>query len=445
MNLSGYFCSQTNKDDIEYRPLRPTSPTNEDDLKSYATCCSSRRRPCIRGRRKWLSPFLAAFAGACLILIAFFLMTFVIERYAVYTFEASGLALADPIEQYGDAIESAKRWVEVLSPQVTPVMVHSHNDYLRPRPLFSALSVGCASVEADVWLSKNGKDLLVGHHWWNLTPEKTLNSLYIEPLLEILDSFNSPQFSDELESQGHHAGVFASHPNKTLILFIDVKDDPEKTWPVVMEHLEPFRQKGYLSYHQNTGSIPADQSFQSGPLTVVGTGNIGKRRDVNIGPDLAKWRQHHDVFLDASLDLLSHPGFCERNDTLCREVEENEFYTASVSLFRAIGTVIPYFSKSQQEKLADQIQLAKKLNLKSRYWELPGWPVSRRNYVWRTLHHEGVDLINADDIVSATTKQWHSNYAIEGAWVLGIASCLFSFLLTIMWLGKRMLFRMMTV
>ncbi|WKT51309.1 hypothetical protein QSH57_016279 [Fusarium oxysporum f. sp. vasinfectum] len=361
--------------------------------------------------------------------IAFFLMTFVIERYAVYTFEASGLALADPIEQYGDAIESAKRWVEVLSPQVTPVMVHSHNDYLRPRPLFSALSVGCASVEADVWLSKNGKDLLVGHHChcWRFSTLST-----------------PPQLSDELENQGH-AGVFASHPNKTLILFIDVKDDPEKTWPVVLEHLEPFRQKGYLSYHQNTGSTPADQSFQSGPLTVVGTGNIGKRRDVNIGPDLAKWRQHHDVFLDASLDLLSHPGFCERNDTLCREVEENEFYTASVSLFRAIGTVIPYFSKSQQEKLADQIQLAKKLNLKSRYWELPGWPVSRRNYVWRTLHHEGVDLINADDIVSATTKQWHSNYAIEGAWVLGIASCLFSFLLTIMWLGKRMVFRMMTV
>ncbi|KAF4958393.1 hypothetical protein FGADI_2559 [Fusarium gaditjirri] len=445
MNLSGYFCSQTDKDDIEYRPLRPTSPTNEDDSKSYTTCCSLRRRPCIRGRRKWLSPFLAAFAGACLILIAFFLMTFVIERYAVYTFEASGLALADPIEKYGDVIESAKRWVEVLSPQVTPVMVHSHNDYLRPRPLFSALSVGCASVEADVWLSKNGEDLLVGHHWWNLTPERTLNSLYIEPLLEILNSFNSPQFPGELEGQGHRAGVFASHPNKTLILFIDVKDDSEKTWPVVLKHLEPLRQKGYLSYHQNTGLIPAGQSFHSGPLTVVGTGNIGKRRDVNIGSDLRKWRQHHDVFLDASLDLLSHPGFCERNDTLCREVEENEFYTASVSLFRAIGTVIPYFSKSQQEKLAKQIQLAKKLNLKSRYWELPGWPVSRRNYVWRTLNHEGVDLINADDIVSATTKQWHSNYAIEGAWVLGIASCLFSFLFTIMWLGKRMMFRMMTV
>ncbi|KAF4336089.1 hypothetical protein FBEOM_10025 [Fusarium beomiforme] len=372
-------------------------------------------------------------------------MTFFIERYAVHTFESSGFALADPVEEYGDALDSAKRWVEVLSPQVTPVMVHSHNDYLRPRPLFSALSVGCASVEADVWLSKNGHDLLVGHHWWNLTPERTLNSLYLEPLLEILDSFNSPPLKDDSESQEHRAGIFASHPNKTLILFIDVKDDPEKTWPIVLRHLEPFRQKGYLSYHQKTASQTTDESFHSGPITVVGTGGMPSRRDVNIGPDVKKWRQYHDVFLDASLDLLSNPGFCERNDTLCRDVEENEFYTASVSLFRAIGTVIPYFSKSQQKKLAEQIQLAKKLNLKSRYWELPGWPVSRRNYVWRTLAHEGVDLINADDIVSATTKQWQSNYAIESAWVLGIASCLFSFLFTIMWLGKRMVFRMMTV
>ncbi|KAM0544836.1 hypothetical protein ACHAPJ_011667 [Fusarium lateritium] len=267
-------------------------------------------------------------------------------------------------------------------------MVHSHNDYLRPRPLFSALSVGCASVEADVWLSKDGKDLLVGHHWWDLTPKKTLRSLYVDPLLQILDSMNSPPFIDVLRGHDQPVGVFANDPNKTLVLFIDVKDDPTKTWPVVLEQLEPLRNKGYLSRHERTSSRPANQSFWSGPLTVVGTGNIVKRRDVNIGPDPAKWQQHHDVFLDASLDLLSRPGFCQSNDTFCLEVQENEFYTASVSLWRAIGTVLPRFSKSQLRTLRDQVQLAKRLNLKSRYWELPGWPVSRRNYVWRILAHE---------------------------------------------------------
>ncbi|GKU21464.1 unnamed protein product [Fusarium langsethiae] len=446
MNLTGYLCSPTDKDDIEYRPLHPRSFPNENDALPYTVCATSSSRSRFwKLWTKWVKLCVAAGLRALLILVSFFLLTFVIERYAIYNFEASGFALADPVEHYGDAAESAKRWVEDLSPQVSPVMVHSHNDYLRPRPLFSALSVGCASVEADVWLSSNGRDLLVGHHWWNLRPEKTLESLYITPLLHILDAFNSPPHVDNLTETGSAAGVFATDPNKTLILFIDVKDDPAKTWPVLMKHLEPLRARGYLSYHQKLSSTPTNQSFHSGPLTVVGTGNIVKQREVNIGADLAKWQKYHDVFLDASLDLLSRPGFCRTVDSLCPQVQENEFYTASVSLWRAVGIFIPYFSQAQRTTVKNQVRLAKDLNLKSRYWELPGWPTSQRNYVWRTLAHEGVDLLNADDIVSATTKHWHSDYAIEGAWILGIASCLISFLFTVNWLGKRMMRRIMTV
>ncbi|RBR10708.1 uncharacterized protein FIESC28_09355 [Fusarium coffeatum] len=446
MNFTGYLCSLTDKDDIEYRPLRSRSPSSENGAHSDTICAPMKYRSRVwRLCTRWVRPWVAACLGILLVLISFFLLTFVVERYAVYNFESSGLALADPVEDYGDAAESAKRWVVDLSTQVSPVMVHSHNDYLRPRPLFSALSVGCASVEADVWLSSNGKDLLVGHHWWDLIPKNTLESLYIAPLLQILDSFNSPPYVDDLADTDDPVGVFATEPNKTLILFIDVKDDPAKTWPVVLKQLEPLREKGYLSYHRKQSSTSANASFTSGPITVVGTGNIVKRRDVNIGPDVAKWQRYHDVFLDASLDLLARPGFCQRNDSLCLEVGENEFYTASVSLWRAIGTVIPYFSRSQKINLRNQVQLAKDLGLKSRYWELPGWPVSRRNYVWRTLAQEGVDLLNSDDIVSAATKHWHSNYTIEGAWILGIASCLFSFLFTITWFGKRMMRRIMPI
>jgi len=35
---------------------------------------------------------------------------------------------------------------------IVPKAFHSHNDYWRQFPLFSALSVGAVSVEADVWL-----------------------------------------------------------------------------------------------------------------------------------------------------------------------------------------------------------------------------------------------------------------------------------------------------
>lgn len=39
-----------------------------------------------------------------------------------------------------------------LTQGIIPKAFHSHNDYWRPIPFYSALSVGAASVEADVWL-----------------------------------------------------------------------------------------------------------------------------------------------------------------------------------------------------------------------------------------------------------------------------------------------------
>ncbi|KAK5278230.1 hypothetical protein LTR40_009410, partial [Exophiala xenobiotica] len=38
---------------------------------------------------------------------------------------------------------------------IIPKPIHSHNDYWRDIPFYSALSVGCVSVEADVWLYNN--------------------------------------------------------------------------------------------------------------------------------------------------------------------------------------------------------------------------------------------------------------------------------------------------
>lgn len=38
-----------------------------------------------------------------------------------------------------------------LTQGIVPKFFHSHNDYWRPVPFYSALSVGGVSVEADVW------------------------------------------------------------------------------------------------------------------------------------------------------------------------------------------------------------------------------------------------------------------------------------------------------
>ena len=61
---------------------------------------------------------------------------------------------------------------------------HAHNDYEHDRPLYDALDHGFKSVEADIYLV--GDQLLIGHDPTDLTPERTLQSLYLDPLKKIV-------------------------------------------------------------------------------------------------------------------------------------------------------------------------------------------------------------------------------------------------------------------
>lgn len=71
---------------------------------------------------------------------------------------------------------------------IHPIPCHSHNDYWRRVPLFDAIHAGCTSVEADVWLFKDrNNELFVGHDTASLTPDRTLASLYVNPLVDLLD------------------------------------------------------------------------------------------------------------------------------------------------------------------------------------------------------------------------------------------------------------------
>src|SRR5882762_4628435 len=67
--------------------------------------------------------------------------------------------------------------------QPTPLIhAHAHNDYEHTRPLLDALDHGFCSVEADIYLV-DGK-LLVAHDRSKVKAERTLQSLYLDPLRE---------------------------------------------------------------------------------------------------------------------------------------------------------------------------------------------------------------------------------------------------------------------
>jgi len=65
----------------------------------------------------------------------------------------SDIPLSIPLTQFLQNTSAAPyQYPTDFTQGIVPKAFHSHNDYWRQFPLFSALSVGAVSVEADVWL-----------------------------------------------------------------------------------------------------------------------------------------------------------------------------------------------------------------------------------------------------------------------------------------------------
>ncbi|EXJ76580.1 uncharacterized protein A1O5_01088 [Cladophialophora psammophila CBS 110553] len=260
-----------------------------------------------------------------------------------------------------------------LTRGIVPKPIHSHNDYWRDVPFYSALSVGCASVEADVWLYNN--TLYVGHEQSALTPARTLDSLYIQPILDTIQRQNP---SSPFVTSSAKNGVYDTASGQTLLLFIDLKTDGPTTWPAVVSALEPLRSPGYLTTFNGTG-------VTVGPVTVIGTGNTPLNQ---IQP-----LHERDYFFDAHLDLLNST---ESNITAAVSPVASTDFAAQFGPMN--GTT---FNSTQLETLISQIEVAKSKGILARYWDTPAWPISTRNAVWATLLEQGVGLLNADDLPAA--------------------------------------------
>ena len=289
-----------------------------------------------------------------------------------------------------------------FSQDILPISCHSHNDYWRQVPLYDALAAGCTSVEADVWLSDN--ELFVGHSQKSLTKERTLESLYINPLVSILLKQNAPSqiitSNDTSSSSVSDSlnGVFDTNHKTPLVLLIDMKTDGPSTFPVVLEHLEPFRSRGWLTYFNGSAVIP-------GLITVVGTGNT----PFDL---LTANSTYRDMFYDAPLSELwgdSPPPPINDYEQLLLGTQytaENSYY-ASVSFQEEIGTLWHGMLTPQQVlKIRGQVRGAEERGLKARYWDTPGWPVGSRDHVWDVLMTEGVGSLNVDDLEAAKERNW---------------------------------------
>ncbi|KAI1735034.1 hypothetical protein F4680DRAFT_470307 [Xylaria scruposa] len=334
---------------------------------------------------------------------------------------------------------NASTWLSESSQMVIPRACHSHNDYFRRIPLFTALAAGCMSVEADVWLSDDEKDLLIGHNRNSLTSTKTLRSMYIEPLLEILNGQNPTWAANSVYDRAR--GIFATQPNTTVVLLIDVKEKPETVWPLLVQQLEPLRQRQFLTRYEEvySGEFIDTRTLWPAPLIVVGSGELSLASLIGTYPN-DTFEQYHDTFLDAPLQDLSNVNRSWKGNVSTYPLVSGEdalnhpdnSYYSSVSLKQTIGSVMLGFSASQLEKLRAQIRTARESGLISRYWDTPSWPINYRDYVWEVLTREGVGILNVDDVKAATQGPWTKGYLKSVYLMIGISIYL-AIVSTVIW------------
>jgi hypothetical protein len=226
---------------------------------------------------------------------------------------------------------------------------HAHNDYEHPRPLQGALDHGFCNVEADIHLVAN--QLLVGHNPLSLRPDRTLQSLYLDPLKDRVAKNN-----------GH---VYPDGP--TLTLLIDVKSDPHATYLVLRDVLKTYAPI-LTAYHK-------DGSITPGPIRVIISGNRDRKT-------LAAEDLRYAAIDGRPADLTANPS---PPPTLVPWISPDW-----KSLFKSPPDAL---APEDAAKLKSLVSQAHAQHRQLRFWNTPDTPAT-----WKVLKDAGVDLLNTDDL-----------------------------------------------
>lgn len=236
----------------------------------------------------------------------------------------------------------------LLADDVTPLpQAHAHNDYHHERPLLDALDRGFTSVEADIFLVDG--ELLVGHDRSELRQERTLQSLYLDPLRERV-----------LEHDGH---VFAEA--EPFELLIDIKTRGKSTYEALDQVLAGYAE---LFTRVEQGGV------LEGPIRAVVSGN--RARQV-IDADESRF-----VGVDGRLSNLGDddpphllPWISDRWGSHFKWDGKGEMPSA------------------EREKLEQIVEQAHAEGRAIRFWATP-----ETREMWEVLADAGVDMINTDDL-----------------------------------------------
>ena len=235
-----------------------------------------------------------------------------------------------------------------LAAELKPLpQAHSHNDYRHDRPLEDALELGFCSVEADIY--RVGDQLLVAHSYLELDPEKTLDSLYIKPLVERV--------------RANGGKVYPEGPEFTLM--IDIKASGKTVFAALHAELAKYPdvfssvENGRLKRRAIRVIISGDRPVEAIEAEKIRYAGIDGRLS-----DLDSKRPAHQM-----------PLISDRWTSHFR--------------WRGKGPM-PLDERAKLKKIVSRAHLAGR---RVRFWATPDDPA-----VWRELKRANVDLINADDL-----------------------------------------------
>jgi glycerophosphoryl diester phosphodiesterase len=215
---------------------------------------------------------------------------------------------------------------------------HAHNDYEHPVPFYTAYNAGFGSIEADVF-PVNGL-LIVAHSKKEIQLQRTLDNLYIQPLLQ------------ELQKDR----------NRKVNLLIDIKENYKECLQLLMKELKPL--KKYLFSNENNNN----------PVTILISGER---------PPPAEYKNYPDyIFFDDDLKLFHSPYEWRRVGLVSLSFQRYSGWNGQGTLAEKDKDTLHY--------VIDSVHNAGK---KIRFWAAPDNENS-----WRTQMKLGVDLIGTDKI-----------------------------------------------
>lgn len=215
------------------------------------------------------------------------------------------------------------------------VYIHSHNDYRQDLPLLKALEAKSSSVEADVFF-RDG-EFFVAHEESEIVADRTLKSLYLEPLKSIIVKNGGRVYSD----------------GSDLLLMIDLK----QSYKDVLRHLE----KEILSYE---GSLDG--------VKIVLTGRI---------PLPSDYDKFNDIFY---FDITPETVF---TDSQCDRVAMLSMPFYQISKWDGVSAI----SDTDYRAIKEIVGFVHGLGKPVRFWGCPDNPKA-----WALLIDIGVDYINTD-------------------------------------------------